>query len=88
MDVDNLKEMAGKFFKGCGCLTVGFFVLVMIVGIFADDDDEKKESTDETVQQTEQVEKKDSVIVNEPLEGDPYQELDDLIGGTYHRPYL
>ena len=23
MDVDNLKEMAGKFFKGCGCLTVG-----------------------------------------------------------------
>ena len=39
MDVDNLKEMAGKFFKGCGCLTVGFFILVMIVGIFADDDD-------------------------------------------------
>ena len=38
MDVDNLKEMAGKFFKGCGCLTVGFFILVMIVGIFADDD--------------------------------------------------
>ena len=63
MDVDNLKEMAGKFFKGCGCLTVGFFILVMIVGIFADDD-----------------EKKDSVVVNEPLEGDPYQELDDLIG--------
>ena len=28
MDVDNLKEMAGKFFKGCGCLTVGFFILV------------------------------------------------------------
>jgi type VII secretion ATPase EccA len=26
------------------------------------------------------VEKKDSVIVNAPLEGDPYQELDDLIG--------
>ena len=70
--------MAGKFFKGCGCLTVGFFILVMIVGIFADDD-EKTESTEETAQQTEQVEKKDSVIVNEPLEGDPYQELDDLI---------
>lgn len=79
MDVDNLKEMAGKFFKGCGCLTVGFFILVMIVGIFADDD-EKTESTEETAQQTEQVEKKDSVIVNEPLEGDPYQELDELIG--------
>ena len=51
----------------------------MIVGIFADDD-EKTESTEETVQQTEQAEKKDSVVVNEPLEGDPYQELDDLIG--------
>ena len=79
MDVDNIKEMAGKFFKGCGCLTVGFFILMIIVGIFSDDD-EKKKSTEETVQQTEQVEKKDSVIVNEPLEGDPYQELDDLIG--------
>ena len=44
MDVDNMKEMAGKIFKGCGCLTVGFFILVMIVGIFADDD-EKTEST-------------------------------------------
>ena len=42
MDVDNLKEMAGKFFKGCGCLTVGFFILVMIVGIFADDDGQNR----------------------------------------------
>ena len=41
MDLDNIKEMAGKFFKGCGCLTVGFFVLAMIVGIFADDDEKK-----------------------------------------------
>ncbi|MBO6144424.1 MAG: AAA family ATPase, partial [Prevotella sp.] len=31
-------------------------------------------------EKTEQVEKKDSVIVNEPLAGDPYKELDDLIG--------
>ena len=79
MDVDNIKEMMGKFFKGCGCLTVGFFILLLIVGIFADDD-EKKETVEEIVQQTEQVEKTDSVVVNEPLEGDPYQELDDLIG--------
>lgn len=79
MDVDNLKEMAGKFFKGCGCLTVGTFLILLIIGIFVDDD-ERTESTEETAQQTEQVEKKDSVIVNEPLEGDPYQELDDLIG--------
>ena len=79
MDVNNVKQMTGKFLKGCGCLSLGFFVLLIIIGIFADDE-EKKDATEETAQQTEQVEKKDSVIVNEPLEGDPYQELDELIG--------
>ena len=79
MDASELKQMTGKFLKGCGCLSLGFFVLLIIVGIFADDE-ENKDTADETVQQTEQTEKKDSVIVNEPLEGDPYQELDDLIG--------
>ena len=53
--------------------------MLILIGIFTDDD-EKKDDAEETAQQTEQVEKKDSVIVNEPLEGDPYQELDDLIG--------
>ena len=75
------KEIVNKGLKGCGCLAIGSFVLTIILGIIGSfiDDDEK---TDEagTAQQTEQVEKKDSVIVNEPLEGDPYQELDDLIG--------
>ena len=33
MDVDYMKEVAGKFFKGCGCLTVGSVLLVMIIGI-------------------------------------------------------
>ena len=79
MDANNVKQMTGKFLKGCGCLSLGFFVLLIIVGIFADDE-EKKDATEETSQQTEQVEKKDSVIVNEPLEGDPYEELDELIG--------
>jgi SpoVK/Ycf46/Vps4 family AAA+-type ATPase len=79
MDTSDFKEMMGKVFKGCGCLSIGFFVLVIIVGIFADDD-EKKDATEETAQQTEQVEKKDSVVVNEPLENDPYEELDALIG--------
>ena len=63
MDVDNLKEMAGKFFKGCGCLTVGTFLILLIIGIFVDDE-ETTESNGETVQQTEQAEKKDSVVVN------------------------
>ena len=79
MDTSNFKEYIGKFLKGCGCLTIGSIVLLIIVGIFVDDE-EKTDGTGETAQQTEQVEKKDSVIVNEPLEGDPYQELDELIG--------
>ncbi len=79
MDMNSFKETMGKVLKGCGCLSIGSFVLLLIVGIFVDDE-EKKDVEEETVQKTEQVEKKDSVIVNEPLEGDPYAELDDLIG--------
>ncbi len=79
MDANNLKEGAGKLLKGCGCLSIGFVVLLIIVAIFMDDD-EKKAPTDAPIQQTEQVERKDSVVVNEPLEGDPYKELDELIG--------
>ena len=79
MDTNEIKGYMSKFLKGCGCLSIGFFVLLIIVGIFADDE-EKKDGDEETAQKTEQVEKKDSVVVNEPLEGDPYQELDDLIG--------
>ena len=75
----DFKEIIGKVFKGCGCMSIGFCVLLVIVGLFADDE-ESTEVTDETTQKTEQVEKKDSVIVNEPLEGDPYKELDELIG--------
>ena len=60
-------------------MTIGFFLLCIIVALF-DDDDEKKDDDANATAKTEQVEKKDSVIVNEPLEGDPYQELDDLIG--------
>ena len=79
MDMTDFKEVMGKVFKGCGCLSIGFVVLCVLVAIFADDE-EKTDVTDETTQKTEQVEKKDSVIVNEPLEGDPYKELDELIG--------
>jgi type VII secretion ATPase EccA len=77
--MNSFKETMGKVLKGCGCLSIGSFVLLLIVGIFVDDE-EKKDAEEETAQKTEQVEKKDSVIVNEPLEGDPYAELDDLIG--------
>ena len=72
--------LGGKIFKGCGCLSIGFvlmFLLVIVIGICYEDEEteEKKEE-----QKTEQVEKKDSVVVNEPLQGDPYKELDELIG--------
>ncbi len=77
--MSDFKEIVGKTFKGCGCLSIGFFVLLVIVAIFSDDD-ESTDTTDEETPKTEQVEKKDSVIVNEPLAGDPYKELDDLIG--------
>ena len=77
--MSDFKEIVGKIFKGCGCLSIGFFVLLVIVAIFSDDD-ESTDTTDEETPKTEQVEKKDSVIVIEPLAGDPYKELDDLIG--------
>ena len=78
----DFKEMANKTLKGCGCLTIGSFALMLVLAIIGSfvDDDEKTEVTDGTAQNTEQVEKKDTVIVNEPLENDPYQELDELIG--------
>ena len=79
MDTNDVKQGAGKLLKGCGCLSIGFVILMIIVGIFVDDEEVKDDDQSQTAQ-TEQTEKKDSVVVNEPLEGDPYQELDELIG--------
>ena len=79
MDVNDLKEKVGKVLKGCGCLSIGGLVLLLIIGIFVDDEETKTEASVE-VRDTVQVEKKDSVIVNEPLKGDPYNELDELVG--------
>jgi type VII secretion ATPase EccA len=81
MDLSDLKQTLNKVLKGCGCMSIAFFGLLVLVAIFSDDD-ESKSDTDNSDQKekTEQVEKKDSVIVNEPLEGDPYKELDELIG--------
>ena len=76
------KELGSKVFKGCGCLSIGFCAFLILLGVIGTcvGDDEEKKTDDEQAAQTEQVEKKDSVIVNEPLEGDPYKELDELIG--------
>ena len=64
-------------------MSIGFFLLLIVIGIFAPDPDEeeveklKKELAEKVASETEQ---KDTVVVNDVLEGDPYQELDDLIG--------
>ena len=76
----DIKEITSKFLKGCGCLTVGFIVLCILVAIFVPDDVKIDDENQEQTEQTEQAEQKDSVVVNEPLDGDPYKELDELIG--------
>ena len=55
------KELFNKVCKGCGCITIGFFLLCFIIALFDDDDDKKDDDTNATAK-TEQVEKKDSVI--------------------------
>lgn len=54
--------------------------MLCVIGLFIDDDEEEDKPTVAVTQEETETEKKDSVIVNEPLEGDPYQELDELIG--------
>ena len=85
-----MNDLIQKIFKGCGCLSIGFFALIMllaIVGTLFGDDEEKEtgvRSQESEVRSEESgvgsQEKVDSVVVNEPLEGDPYKELDELIG--------
>ena len=74
-----MNQYLEKTFKGCGCLSIGGVAMIILLGIIGTcvGDDEKPEEEKPVV---EKVEKKDSVVVNEPLEGDPYKELDDLIG--------
>ena len=79
------KELVKKVLMGCGCMSIGFFLFTMLITVFSlfiDDEEEQTEATEQTEQtiQDEQAEQTDSIIVNEPLEGDPYKELDELIG--------
>ena len=78
----DFKEVKDKVLKGCGCMAISTFALIVVLGIIGAfvDDDEETDTSDNTAQNTEQVEKKDTVIVNDPLEGDPYEELNSLIG--------
>ncbi len=65
---------------------IGFFVLSALLTILAECEGNKSETSEKT-DNTEKVktnvppkEKKDSVVITAPLEGDPYKELDELIG--------
>ena len=76
----DFKSAGNRFLKGCGCLSISSFLLLIIIGIFVDDEETTNDNATKTEQVAKEEEKKDSVIVNEPLEGDPYEELDNLIG--------
>ena len=70
-----------NIFKGCGCLSIGGVAMMILLGIIGTCVGDKDGETEEMVKTAlAETEKKDSVVVNEPLEGDPYKELDDLIG--------
>ena len=67
------------------CVTVIFVVLglLTIVAVLTDDDEEgndKDKITQNESTKENGKDKKESVVINEPLEGDPYKELDELIG--------
>ena len=70
-----VKETVNKVAKGCGFVSLGFFALSILFGLIGmcvgDDDKDKEKENDEK----EVVEKVDSVEV-----GDPYKDLDELIG--------
>ena len=70
-----VKETVNKVAKGCGFVSLGFFALSILFGLIGmcvgDDDKDKEKENDEK----EIVEKVDSVEV-----GDPYKDLDELIG--------
>lgn len=58
------------------CFTV---MAIMTTVIVATDNDDSSGSTN-TTEQAEASNAPDSLVVNEPIEGDPYQELEELIG--------
>ena len=78
-----IKEIKDKVFKGCGCLSIG--ALVFVIALYALGTclglDEEGEAEPEKTEKSQKTEKEqDNVVVNPPLEEDPYQELNDLIG--------
>ena len=76
-----------KVLSVVGIVAIVLFVLSALLTIvveFTSDDvmeeAEKELKTSTKVNPNEEKVTKDSVVINEPIEGDPYQELDELIG--------
>ena len=76
-----------KVLSVVGIVAIVLFVLsallTIVVEFTADDvkeEAEKELKTSTKVNPNEEKVTKDSVVINEPIEGDPYQELDELIG--------
>jgi len=87
MNIDVIKEFMQKILKGCGCLSIGFFALILVLIIIGaivdyteDDEPEKTEVVNDTPDDEVVEEEESQPVINEPLEGDPYKELDELIG--------
>ena len=60
-------------------VAVIFITMAVFTYTVGTEEENKTNNTEQTAKEDIQ-EKPDSVVVNEPLEGDPYQELDELIG--------
>ena len=74
-------EISDRKLKTAGIVLLVIFVLLGWFTYYIDQYDVDVDTYTTTTEQTDSMaEKKDSVVVNEPLEGDPYQELDELIG--------
>lgn len=75
------KAIGQKVLKVCGCLSMALVALFILLVVVVECHNSKKRSEAEQVDST-MVAQEESVVVNEPLEGDPYKELDELIGLT------
>ena len=59
------KNFGGKFLQGCGCLSIGLVVCIILICIIPfEGDDEESGDGEKQEQKTEQVEKKDSNFGN------------------------
>ena len=59
----DFKSAGNRFLKGCGCLSISSFLLLIIIGIFVDDEETTNDNATKTEQVAKEEEKKDSVTL-------------------------